>query len=83
MYMIYQLKRVGINQNDLARICVFVIRPVVEYACAAWHTNFPKYLSNNIEIIQKRCLKTMFPAWFDIRGWSADGKHTNAARQAQ
>ena len=31
--MIYQLKRVGINQIDLARIYVSVIRPVVEYAC--------------------------------------------------
>ena len=59
--MIYQLKRVGINQNDLIRIYVSVIRPVVEYACPVWHTNLPKYLSDNIEIIQKTCLKTIFP----------------------
>ena len=60
VYMIYQLKRAGINQNDLIRIYVSVIRPVVEYACPLWHTNLPKYLSDNIEIIQKRCLKTIF-----------------------
>ena len=59
--MIYQLKRAGINQIDLVRIYVSVIRPVVEYACPVWHTNLPKYLSDNIEIIQKRCLKTIFP----------------------
>ena len=63
VYMIYQLKRAGINQNDLIRIYVSVIRPVVEYACPVWHTNLPKYLSDNIEIIQKRCLKTIFPGY--------------------
>ena len=51
VYMIYQLKRAGINQNDLIRIYVSVIRPVVEYACPVWHTNLPKYLSDNIEVI--------------------------------
>ena len=61
--MIYQLKRAGINQNDLIRIYVSVIRPVVEYACPMCHTNLPKYLSDNIEIIQKRCLKTIFPGY--------------------
>ena len=60
VYMIYQLKRAGINQIDLIRIYVSVIRLVVEYACPVWHTNLPKYLSDNIEIIQKRCLKTIF-----------------------
>ena len=63
VYMIYQLKRAGINQNDLIRIYISVIRPVVEYACPVWHTNLPKYLSDNIEIIQKRCLKTIFPCY--------------------
>ena len=63
VYMIYQLNRAGINQNDLIRIYVSVIRPVVEYACPVWHTNLPKYLSDNIEIIQIRCLKTIFPGY--------------------
>ena len=63
VYMIYQLKHAGINQIDLVRIDVFVIRPIVEYACPVWHTNLPKYLSDNIEIIKKRCLKTIFPGF--------------------
>ena len=33
VYMIYQLKRAGINQNDLISMYVSVIRPVVGYAC--------------------------------------------------
>ena len=63
MYVIYQLKRAGINQIDLVSIYVYVIRPVVEYACPVWQTNLPKYFSDNIEIIQKRCLKIIFPGF--------------------
>ena len=58
-----KLKCAGINQTDWARIYVSVIRPVVEYAFPVWHTNLPKYLSDNIEIIQKRCLKSIFPGF--------------------
>ena len=38
-----------------------VVRPVLEYACPVWHTHLPKYLSDNIEMIQKRALKSIFP----------------------
>ena len=61
--MIYQLKGACINQKDLVIIYVSVVRPVAEYACPAWHTNLPKYLSDYIEIIQKRCLKSIFPGF--------------------
>ena len=80
--MIYQLKRAGINQIDSVRIYVSVIRPVVEYACPVRHMNLPKYLSNNIEII-KKTVSQNYISWFYVRECSADGKHTNAARQAQ
>ena len=38
-----------------------VVRPVLEYACPVWHTNLPKYLSDSIELIQNRALKSIFP----------------------
>ena len=60
-YMLYQLKRPGIRQTDLVNVYVSVVRPVLEYACPVWHTNLPKYLSDNIEMIQKRELKSIFP----------------------
>ena len=59
--MLYQLKRAGIRQTDLVNVYVSVVRPVLEYACPVWHTNLPKYLSENIEMIQKRALKSIFP----------------------
>ena len=61
MFTIYQLNRAGIRQCDLLRVYVSVIRPVLEYACPVWHTSLPMYLSDNIETIQKRCLRTIFP----------------------
>ena len=56
VYMLYQLKRAGISQNDLVKIDVSVIRPVLEYACPVWSTSLPNYLSDAIEMIQKRVL---------------------------
>ena len=55
--MLYQLKRAGITQKDLVSVYVSVVRPVLEYAGAVWHTNLPQYLSDNIEVIQKMALK--------------------------
>ena len=61
VYMLYQLKRAGISQLDMVKIYVSVIRPVLEYACPVWSTNLPKYLSDAIEMIQKRVLRSIYP----------------------
>ena len=61
MYLVYQLKRPGISQLDLVTVYISVVRPVLEYACPMWHTNLPKYLSDNIELIKNRALKSIFP----------------------
>ena len=61
VYMLYQLKRAGISQFDLVTVYISVVRPVLEYACPVWHTNLPNYLSDGIELIQNRALKSIFP----------------------
>ena len=61
VYMLYQLKRAGISQNDLVKIYVSIIRPVLEYACPEWSTSLPKYVSDAIEMIQKRVLRSIHP----------------------
>ena len=68
MYMLYQVKRADVNQADLVTVYISVVRPVVEYACPVWHTNLPIYFSDNIEMIQKRAMKAMFPgmSYLDI-----------------
>ena len=59
--MLYQLKRAGINQSDLVSVFISIVRPVLEYACPVWHTNLPTYLSDSIELIQKRAIKSIYP----------------------
>ena len=49
------------TQTDLVNVYVSVVWPVLEYACPVWHTNLTKYISDNIEMIQKRALKSIFP----------------------
>ena len=57
--MLYQLKRAGISQSNL--VFVSVVRRVLEYACPVWHTNLQNYLSDNIDMIQERAIKSIFP----------------------
>ena len=61
VYMLYQLKRAGISQLDMVTVYISVVRPVLEYACPVWHTNLHKYISDSIELIQTRALKSPFP----------------------
>ncbi len=63
LYMMYQLKRAGINQADLTTIYLSVIRPVLEYACPVWSTCLPAYLSEKIETVQKRAMRTIYPGF--------------------
>ena len=58
VYVIYQLKRDGINQIDLVRIYVYVIRPVVEYACPVWHTNLSGMAHEHVRYGTRTC-----PVW--------------------
>jgi hypothetical protein len=37
------------------------IRPITEYVCAVFHNGLPKYLSGEIERIQKRAMQIIFP----------------------
>ena len=60
--MLYQLKGAGVNQADLVTIYISIVRPVVEYACSVWSTNLPVFLSDNIEMIQKRAVRAIFPS---------------------
>ena len=51
----------NLNRAVMPPLPLSVVRPVVEYACPVWHTNLPIYLSDNIEMIQKRAVRAIFP----------------------
>ena len=60
LFFLKQLKRNSVNNDDLLYFYVTAIRPVLEYACPAWHTSLTQKLSNCIERIQKRALFIIF-----------------------
>jgi hypothetical protein len=60
-YIIFQLVRMGVNHMDIVCVYISLIRSVVEYACAVWHTNLTVSQSADIERVQKRCLRIIYP----------------------
>ena len=46
---------------DVVYIYCSVVRSVLEYACAVWHPGLSTKLSKDIERVQKRCLKIIYP----------------------
>ena len=61
IYSITQLTRSGANSKDIVTVYCSIVRPVLEYCCQVWHPGLTKQQSNNIESVQKRCLKIIFP----------------------
>ena len=61
LYALRLLKRSSIPSSKLVRVFNTCIRPILEYACVVWHHSLPKYLSDQIERIQRRALRIIFP----------------------
>ena len=61
LYALRVLKRSGATTNDLIIVYCSFIRPVLEYACAVFHFSLTQTLSDQVEHIQKRALKIVYP----------------------
>ena len=59
--MLKQLKHAGIDRKSLIQFYCASIRSVLEYACQAFHSSLSAYLSDQIERVQKRVLRILFP----------------------
>ena len=62
MFFIIQLKRAGIPVDDIVTFYYTCFRPVVEYSSPVFHHGLPKYLSDDIEGVEKRALKIISPS---------------------
>ena len=60
-YLIFQLAGFGVAQHDITLIYCAIIRSILEYACAVWHSGLTTTQSNDIERVQKRCLRIIYP----------------------
>ena len=50
-----------VPSKELALFYTTCIRPVTEYACQVFHNSLPQYLSYEIEKLQKRAFRIIFP----------------------
>ena len=61
LYLLSQLKRAGICSDNLLAFYCSVIRSVLEFSCQLFHRSLPKYLSDDIERIQRSAMRIIFP----------------------
>ena len=56
-----QLKKSNIGTTELVQFYTVCIQPILEYASPIFHDSLTAYLSNDLEMIQKRALRMIFP----------------------
>ena len=61
IYVLCHLVRSGFSSEDVIKIYCSLIRPILEYACEVWHCGLTHKLSDDIEAVQRRCMKVIFP----------------------
>ena len=63
LYLLRQLKRVDVASVNLVKFYCSCIRSVLlECACQLFYSSLPQYLSDDIERIQKRAMRIIFPS---------------------
>ena len=61
LYLLRQLKQAGLDPHELVCFYTACIRPVAEYACETIHNSLPIYLSDELERLQKRAFRIIYP----------------------
>ena len=61
LYLLRQIKIAGICPKDLITFYCSAIRSLLEYSCQLFHRSLPKYLSNELESIQRRAMRIIIP----------------------
>ena len=61
VYLLVQLKRAKVPIQDILQFYSVCVRPILEYASTVFHYSIPKYLSDEIERVQKRALRIVYP----------------------
>ena len=61
LHIIRVLRRGGVSAADLLVIYLALARSVLEHYCVVWHNTFPAYLSSEIERVQMRALRIIYP----------------------
>ena len=83
IHMLSQMKKAGVPVEDIIQMFCAKIRPVLEYACQAWHPGLTDYLSTDIERIQKCAMWIVYPNFMNHEALKCSGLDTSAERRKQ
>ena len=61
LYFLIQLKRANVSESDLSLFYTACIHSIMDYAVPVFHYALTKYLSNELERIQRRALRIICP----------------------
>lgn len=61
IFVLSQLTRSGVSNSDVVKVYCSIIRSVLEYCAPVWHPGLTRTQSDEIEKVQKRCLRIIFP----------------------
>ena len=61
LFALRTLKPNGVPPAHLRSIYCYFIRPLLEYACPVWHSSLTCALNNQLEDIQPRALRIIYP----------------------
>ena len=61
LYFLKQLKRASVAPRELTLFYITCIRSILEYASPVFHRSLPAYLSDDVERLQKRVLRIIYP----------------------
>ena len=81
MFCIHYLARAGISEADIVHVYCSIIHSVLEYACPVWHPVLTKVQSKEIERVQKRCLRVIYPSFNYSEALNISGLETLTARR--
>ena len=61
LHILRVLKQIGVTVAELLSVYKALVRSVLEYCAPVWHTSIPVFLSDEIERVQKRAFRILYP----------------------
>ncbi len=61
LYFLRLLKRAGLDHSSQLAVYTICIRSVLEYGCQVWNYGASQYLSVDVERVQRRALRIIYP----------------------
>ena len=61
LYFLRQLKKSHVAKRELLLFYITCIRSILEYGSPVFHRALPSYLSEDLERLQKRAMKIIYP----------------------